>query len=379
MTVAARRFSIAAAQVAFAIAVLAGAARPAFAQSGSWSTAAITGGSWGNSTNWQSGVIASGAGNTAAFSLDFTSGASVTLDGSRTIGTVTTTSANPWSIDPGSGGTLFAAGFSVTGAGTLTVTAPLAGIDFTKDGSGTLALSNTASVYTGAININAGTLALVGSGNYSPGSNAIYIASGATLDVSQLTGGLRFSGDPSVRMNVGNGDTVDGTGTVTGGLKVASGGTVYPGINGVGTLNVNGSGSFDPGSNWKVKLSTANPGPSNTSNAIDFTGSLTLSDGMNMPIDGSGLTFTFGQTYSYVIGNSSNFQLGAVSFQPSNFLPVGIASPSYFSLIQNGGNLVLQFSPVPEPTFVLTCVGAAAGAWMLWRRLRPEDRTTSPA
>ena len=55
-----------------------------------------------------------------------------------------------------------------------------------------------------------------------------------------------------------NGDVLDGTGTVKGGLKVKSGGTVYPGDNGVGTLTVEGKGLFEAGSNWKVKLGTAN-------------------------------------------------------------------------------------------------------------------------
>ena len=64
---------------------------------------------------------------------------------------------------------------------------------------------------------------------------------------------------------------LDGTGTVKGGLKVKSGGTVYPGVNGVGTLNVEGKGTFETGSNWKVKLGTANAGDSNTNNRLNFT------------------------------------------------------------------------------------------------------------
>ena len=75
----------------------------------------------------------------------------MTLDGGRTIGTVISSGANPWSLDPGTGGTLTAAVFNVTGGGALTVTAPLAGVAFTKDGGGTLTLSSPGSAYTGAI------------------------------------------------------------------------------------------------------------------------------------------------------------------------------------------------------------------------------------
>ncbi len=85
---------------------------------------------------------------------------------------------------------------------------------------------------------------------------------------------------------------LNGTGTVNGGLKVKSGGTVYPGDNGVGTLTVDGKGLFEAGSNWKVKLGTANAGDSNTNNRLTFSAGLTLEAGMNMPIDGSGQTFT---------------------------------------------------------------------------------------
>jgi autotransporter-associated beta strand protein len=346
------------------------------AQSGAWNTVATTGGSWGNVANWQGGMIASGSGNTATFALDFTAGASVTLDGSRTIGTVSTTSANPWSLDPGTGGTLTVAGFNVSGAGPLAVTAPLAGVDFAKDGAGTLVLSSPGSSYAGNININAGTLALTGAGNYSTASNTVHVASGATLDVSQLTSGFRYGGDPSTRMSVNSGDTVDGTGTVNGGLKVSAGGTVYAGVDGVGTLSVKGNGDFSAGSNWKVKLSTANPGPVNTSNVIDFTATLKVADQTNMPIDGSGLTYAAGQTFDYVIGNTSNANLGAVNFQPTNFLPASFNSPSYFSLFENGNNVVLQFTPVPEPTFGLAFVGGVTGAFFLRsRRARLGPRT----
>jgi len=77
---------------------------PALAQNATWDPAVTTGGSWGNATNWLGGTPASGAANTATFGLDFSSGSSVTLDGNRTISTITTTSANPWSLNPGSSG-----------------------------------------------------------------------------------------------------------------------------------------------------------------------------------------------------------------------------------------------------------------------------------
>ena len=107
-------------------------------------------------SNWQGGIVPSGSGNTAGFPLNFTTGASVTLDGNRVIGTILSSGANPWSLDPGTGGTLTVANIMVTG-GPLTVNTRLAGFNFAKDGSGTLILSNPDSSYSGTININAGT------------------------------------------------------------------------------------------------------------------------------------------------------------------------------------------------------------------------------
>jgi autotransporter-associated beta strand protein len=348
----------------------------ALAQSAFWNTEATGGGSWAVPSNWQGGTVPSGSTNSAAFALDFTSGASVTLDGNRVIGSILSTGANPWNIAAGTGGTLTVANIVVTG-GPLTVSTPLAGIDFTKDGSGSLTITNSSSIYTGIINIKSGTVHLVASANYSTGSNVMHLGSGATLDVTQLTGGLRYGGAPDLRLAVNNGDVLDGVGTVKGGLKVKSGGTVYPGFNGVGRLIVEGKGEFEAGSNWKVKLGTANAGASNSSNRIDFTSTLTLAAGMNMPIDGSGQTFNAFQTYDYLIATSAGglFNLGAVNFQPTNFNPSAFATPSAFSLIQEGNNLTLRFSPVPEPAFILAAgFGVGVATNLVRRRKDPFPR-----
>jgi autotransporter-associated beta strand protein len=367
-------------RVGTALALLVGAGTPtARAQSAFWNTAATAGGSWGTPSNWQGGVVPSGSGNSAGFVLDFNAGASVTLDGSRTIGTVISSGANPWGLDPGTGGTLTVAGITVTGSGPLTVSAPLAGVNFTKDGSGTLAVSNPGGSYSGVVNVNAGTLKLIGSGSYSAASNLVTLAPGATLDVTALTSGLHYGGDPTTRLGLNDGDVLTGTGTVNGGLKVASGATVYPGDNGVGALAVKGGGDFASGSNWKVKLGTANAGAANTGNRIDFTAVLKVESGVNMPVDGGGLTFAAGQTYDYIIATSNgNFTIGSVNFQPTNFNPSGFVSSASFSLVTSGDNLILHISAVPEPAFVLALsLGGAAGSGILRRllaHLRPSGR-----
>ena len=54
----------------------------------------------------------------------------------------------------------------------------------------------------------------------------MHVASGATLDVSGLTNGPRYGG-PDTQMAVNNGDTLDGTGAVIGGLIFATAATLF--------------------------------------------------------------------------------------------------------------------------------------------------------
>jgi autotransporter-associated beta strand protein len=89
----------------------------------------------------------------------------------------------------------------------------------------TLASTNTgtqvligANTYTGATTINGGTLRLSGGGSIA-NSATITVASGATFDVSAVTGGF----------SVAAGQTLRGTGQVTGTATVPSGATIAPG------------------------------------------------------------------------------------------------------------------------------------------------------
>jgi fibronectin-binding autotransporter adhesin len=332
----------------------------AFAQNASWNGTATTGGSWGAGANWDGGVPASGAGNTATFDLDFVSGSSVTLDETRTIGVISTTSINPWSLVEGSGGILNVETFAINGTGDLTVTADLAGTNFTKNGTGTLIISNADNAYTGALSINAGTLSLVGNGNYATAATSLTIATGATLDVTGLTSGLRFGGTGTA-FEARSGDFITGTGTINGGLRARAGSTVYPGDSGVGTLNVNGSAAFDAGSFWQVRALSATPGSGNSNNKLAVNGAMAIDDGMFMPVDGSGLTLIAGETYDYTIATVTGaMSIGNVTFQPSGFGPAEFNDPSMFSLFTSGNDLILRISPVPEPAYCAAAVVAAA-------------------
>jgi fibronectin-binding autotransporter adhesin len=64
-----------------------------------------TSGSWATSTNWSNGYIPGVAGDSASFA-NATAAATVTLDGNRTVGSITFNSSSPYTIAPGTGGKL---------------------------------------------------------------------------------------------------------------------------------------------------------------------------------------------------------------------------------------------------------------------------------
>jgi autotransporter-associated beta strand protein len=187
-------------QSVLAITLLLMAAASASAQSGTW-TNLVNGDAssvWSVAANWNNGIIADGADNTADFStLNITTNSTVTLDTARTIGNLIfgdTTPDNNWTL---TGGTLTlqtSSGIPTITAnnGTNIIASTLAGtMGFNKAGNGIITLNGANNTTLSSnININAGILQ-VGNNNalgaiISNGgtiSNAVTIASGATLEV----------------------------------------------------------------------------------------------------------------------------------------------------------------------------------------------------
>ncbi|WP_342750535.1 Ig-like domain-containing protein [Termitidicoccus mucosus] len=143
---------------------------------GTWTNPA--GGNWGDFDNWENTVMAEGPSKTAKFdTLDITGETVVTLDAARTITNLNFADADAgtagsWRIAPKSG--VPVALTLVTGLAAPVVTvdadtviaAPLAGtVGFNKSGTAALTLSGS-SPLSGAISVNAGTLAVTTGGYY---------------------------------------------------------------------------------------------------------------------------------------------------------------------------------------------------------------------
>jgi len=193
-------------------------------------------GNWSNTNNWSGGVVANGAGSSADFStVNITVNRTVTLDDSRSIGTLEfgdPSGPQSWALAPSGGSVLtldMGTGTSpsvVVNQNAATISTPLAGTaGFTKSGAGTLTLAGT-NTYSGTTIISAGTLnfssaAQTVSGIIS-GSGALAQSSGTLtlLANNTYTGGTTVNGGT---MNLGIGGS---TGTIRSNLTINAGATV---------------------------------------------------------------------------------------------------------------------------------------------------------
>ena len=168
----------------------------------------------GNNTAFGSGTVAMAAGTTLSFSNT----------GNFTIANPITIAGDPIFTPPGGTTQTLSGGIS-NGAtpGTLEM-----------DGAGTLVLTGTASTYTGATNVNDGTLQ-AGANNVFASTSPFTVAGGATLDLNGF--------NETIGSLAGSGPVTLGLGTLTTGGDNA--GTTYSGdISGGGGLTKTGTGTF---------------------------------------------------------------------------------------------------------------------------------------
>lgn len=294
------------------------------ATNGTWTN--LAGGTWGTSGNWASGVIADGAGATADFStLNITAATTVTLDTSRSIGTLkfqdATSANNNWTL-AASGSVLTldnASGQPVIDVlnQTLVISAPLAGTaGFKKIDAGALTLSNANTGLSGPVLINRGDVTV--QANNSLGSGTI------TFDGS--------GGAVSTRLFPTSGVTVSNP-------IVINYGNVGAGNNGVIITN----GAFDATISGPVTINAlATSGGhfdgSTGTNYLNFTGPITDTLPANFVSGGTGNGIVVRSGNIRLSGGGSYFRLderaGTLQLGANN----GVATNAILNLGGNGNS-----------------------------------------
>jgi autotransporter-associated beta strand protein len=355
----------------------AGPASPtAITASGNWISNAS--GNWGNAANWQGGVVADGAGNSAHFDLlNITTDVTVTLDTSRTIDEVylgDTNGTHRYTIAP-------------VGGTSLTFDS---GAPFTRS---LLQQSSSSGGDTVAANIFV--------------NNDLDINNFSSSNPFQITGNIASSAPGDAFQNLwfnsangaageirATGNISDGTGSarlsvvVVDGTVIFSGNNTYTGSTSVdgGTLLINGNNS---GANGSVFVGaggtlggtgtvggdvftfdgTVTGGTATTVGALTLTGNVNLATGEG---DGTYLANLSG-TLSDLLAIGGNLQLGAGSILDIDGVGDGITTYTIATFasrddvfgsvldLPSGYNLVyhdmdIQLVPIPEPA---TWIGGA--------------------
>ena len=293
-----------------------------------------------------------------------------TIASNLTVGSLTNTGAGTVTpvVNLATSGSLLTVNGSVNSAysGTIIGTGAL-----TKSGSGTLTLSG-ANTYTGATTLNAGTLSI--SGNQSTANGAVTV----------------------------NGGTLGGTGTIGGAVMVNTGAAIEAG-NSVGTLTVNNNATVNSGGRLRAEL-----GAGTTADRINLSGgafTLDLKNGTLLSLVSSGFNATASTTFLLgdLSGTAANlFKLNgtdtAANTPITTFLSTGantgtntningvvnldlsafsLASGDSFNLQRDAaGDLVLVFTPVPEPGSILGLTAVVTLGIGLTRRFKNRQKTT---
>lgn len=242
-------------------------------------------------------------------------------------------------------------------AGDMKFTSTLAGsgASVRKTGANTVEISAVAT-YSGNTIVSQGTLKLSGEAKIDQ-SPRIFIASGATLDVSAATG---------ANYALTSGQTLGGSGTVAGKITISAGSTLSPG-NSPGTINLgatawNGGGNI----NWQIQNAAGVAGTGydtvNIAGVLDLSG-ISSANKFNINLwsqsdlldtNGDAINFSSATLYTWKLATAGGGITG--TFDAANF-DIHISANNgtggftnaigggNFSVAQNGNDIELHFDP----------------------------------
>lgn len=329
-----------------------------------WNAAGTGTFSWNTAANWTPTTVPNGTGVTATFS-NTGAGATktVTLDAAITVNALAfnTTQTGNVTINAGTGGPLTLA---ASGSGSTTVS-----------------IANLGSALTHTVNANVVLDRAPGNGTsthtWNIGTNGTFAVGGNVSEVSGGAKSLTLPGNGTVLLNGANtytgATTVSGTGTLGGTGSVTSNvfvnsGTITAGAAGNTDFDITGTLSISGG--YTVSLF----GTTNTDNSrLNVTGAVTINNGtsaLQLAL-GSGVTVASirasgAKTYTIIDGGSL---AAGNTFSTTDFTTAGfLASEWVVTYDTTNGNVLLQFTPVPEPGTVLGIAAAGLAAFTLVRR-----------
>ena len=307
-------------------------------------------------------------------------GALRNISGTNTYaGAITLNSATRINSDSGMLDLNVTAGSAITGAnqdvtfggvGNVTVSDAITtgSGSLTKDGNGTLTLS-ASNTYTGNTTINAGTLALASTGSIASGSAVIKVESGATFNVSAVSG-YTVNGTSAVARQL-----LTGSGGVTGATTIGSFGAHNASGSGVGTQAFSSSLTYNSGSIFQWDLDVQSP-------SAEVHDQVTATS-----LGGSGAEFKIllgaGDSFADAFWNSTrnwaasdlfgasnaNVDLSTIfssATTTANFTANSLEGLFSFTSTGGGTGNQLTWTAVPEPTSALA--GILLGAGLLRRR-----------
>ncbi len=295
-------------------------------------------------------VIGGTGGNVGGSVFDTSSSAyaepTLSFSGGTLQYTADTTTAKDANLT-GSGGAIDTNGNNVNYTGVIS-----GGSDFYKQGAGTLVLTN-ANTYTGATNIDGGTLALTGTGAIAASSEVV---NDGTLDISGTSAGA------SVK-------TMSGTGTVALGsqkLTLTNAASTFAGnINGAGSLEVASGNLVLSGANGYTGATDIDSGTL----ALTGTGAIAASSEVvnNGALDISGTSAgasvkTMSGSGTVALGAQKLTITDAASTFAGNINGAGSLAVASGNLVLSGANGYTGATNVDSGTLALTGTGGIAAS-----------------
>jgi hypothetical protein len=149
------------------------------------------------------------------------------------------------------------------------------------------------------------------------------------------------------------------------------GSSTAPGTAAIISFKLSDTGPSAPANTGGSTLGTL-PIPTNHG-FLTTDGTVALTTGLKFEVDGTGLSFVANQPYSYQIGQLNGWASGLVNYtNPASFNTIGFFASSLSAQVNGAGMVFVNFSPVPEPTAVLTIAALATLGARYFRRPRRD-------